>query len=70
MTSQWMLVKAVTVVLLAAASWPLHAQPGKTFGTAGKEKTVLKAGVEAELLRHTGKGFLVSAGIKPAWSSE
>jgi len=58
MTSHWMLVNAVTVVLLAAVSRPLHAQPGKTFGTAGKEKTVLKAGVEAELLRHTGKGFL------------
>ena len=34
------------------------AEAGRSFGTAGKEKRVLKAGVEAELFRHTGKGFL------------
>jgi hypothetical protein len=30
----------------------------RTFGTAGKERQVLKPGVEAELFRHAGKGCL------------
>jgi hypothetical protein len=34
------------------------AEMEKTFGTAGKEERVLKAGVEAELFRYSGKGFL------------
>jgi hypothetical protein len=33
-------------------------QDVRTFGTAGKEKQVLKPGVEAELFRHSGRGCL------------
>ncbi|MFN7997008.1 MAG: DUF2961 domain-containing protein [Bryobacteraceae bacterium] len=43
---------------LVPATSSLNADVGRSFGTAGKEKTVLKAGVEAELFRHAGKGFL------------
>jgi hypothetical protein len=44
---------------LAALAPPVGAAPAaKTFGTAGKEERVLKGGAEAELFRHTGKGFL------------
>ncbi len=42
-------------MLLAA---PLLQAGPATFGTAGKEERVLKAGVEADLFRHAGKGFL------------
>jgi hypothetical protein len=50
-------------VLCAALFWTLlthalYAVSAVTFGTAGKEKTVLKGGVEAELFHYTGKGFL------------
>ena len=50
--------RLLSVLLLSAAALLLHADGGRTFGTAGKEKTVLKPGVEAELFRHRGKGFL------------
>ena len=58
MTSRWILKALPVVLFVAAVARPLQAQLGKTFGTAGKEETVLKAGVEAELFRYTGKGFL------------
>ena len=48
----------LVVLFVAGATHALHADSGRTFGTAGKEERVLKAGVEAELFRHTGKGFL------------
>lgn len=51
-------MKIFPMVLLVAVAYALHAQSGKTFGTAGKEQRVLKAGVEAELFRYAGKGFL------------
>jgi hypothetical protein len=53
-------VKACRIVLsmLALVTSPLQAASGKTFGTAGKEERLLKGGVEADLFRHTGKGFL------------
>jgi hypothetical protein len=43
---------------VSVATHASHAEIGKTFGTADKEERVLKAGVEAELFRYTGKGFL------------
>jgi len=46
------------VVSVALVTHALHAENGRTFGTAGKEERVLKAGVEAELFRYSGKGFL------------
>ena len=46
------------MVLLVVVAHALHAQSASTFGTAGKEQKVLKAGVEAELFRYSGKGFL------------
>lgn len=53
---------AVTLfaILLSLLSSPLArpAEVAHSFGIAGKEKRVLKAGVEAELFRHTGRGFL------------
>jgi D-arabinan exo alpha-(1,3)/(1,5)-arabinofuranosidase (non-reducing end) len=58
-TGRWTVVTAFPLVLsMAVLTHPLHAVSGRTFGTAGKEERVLKAGVEAELFRHTGKGFL------------
>ncbi|HVP49237.1 MAG TPA: hypothetical protein VMT32_21740 [Bryobacteraceae bacterium] len=48
----------LVVLFVAGATHALRADSGRTFGTAGKEERVLKAGVEAELFRHTGKGFL------------
>ena len=46
------------MLLVSAAAQAVHADGAKTFGTAGKEERVLKAGVEAELFRYSGKGFL------------
>lgn len=55
----WTKAKVFLVVLSIAVVTPaLHADSARTIGTAGKEERVLKAGVEAELFRHTGKGFL------------
>lgn len=55
----WTKTKVFLVVLSIAVVTPaLHADSARTIGTAGKEERVLKAGVEAELFRHTGKGFL------------
>src|SRR5581483_4883373 len=43
---------------LVPVTHSLNGDAGRSFGTAGKGKAVLKAGVEAELFRHAGKGFL------------
>ena len=53
-------MKLPAVLVLAAALPALAAGPDapRTFGTAGKERHVLRAGVEAELFRHSGKGCL------------
>lgn len=48
----------IPLLILMALACPLRAAAPRTFGTAGKEQTVLKPGVEAELFRHTGRGFL------------
>ena len=46
-------------VLVCMSLFPLFAHDNvKSFGTAGKEKKVLKDGVETELFRYRGKGFL------------
>ena len=50
-------------VLLTLGAHLLCADGGLTFGTAGKEKLVLKAGVEADLFRYNGKGFLARCGL-------
>ena len=59
------LSKIAVVAAIAVGAWSAgHAMQNSPaaapalFGTAGKEKTVLKAGVEAELFRHTGSGAL------------
>lgn len=52
------LIESTFGVVIALCLPCLHAAGGKTFGTAGKEQHVLKGGEEAELFRHTGKGFL------------
>ena len=57
-STHWKTTKLLCAVLLTVGAYLLHADGGRTFGTAGKEKTVLKAGVEAELFRYSGKGFL------------
>jgi len=57
-TRRYMTVGWLSLVLLSAAAHRLRADSSRTFGTAGKEKAVLKLGVEAELFRHNGKGFL------------
>jgi len=58
-----MRVRFLGLALAALAAGSCLAQPSeiaglRTFGTAGKERQVLKPGVEAELFRHTGKGCL------------
>jgi hypothetical protein len=61
-TARWTTVKVFPLVLyIAMVTHPLHAVSGRTFGTAGKEKRVLKAGVEADLFRYTGKGFVTNS---------
>jgi hypothetical protein len=57
-STRWKTAKLLSAVLLTVGAYLLHADGGRTFGTAGKEKTVLKAGVEAELFSYSGKGFL------------
>jgi hypothetical protein len=63
MTRRWTVLIAflIAVAIQVVGALPLHAarvSGGRTFGTAGKEERPLKGGVEAELFRHTGKGFL------------
>ena len=58
MTNRWKSLGLFPAVLSLMAAQAPQAQPGRTFGTAGKEKTVLKAGVEAELFHYAAKGFL------------
>lgn len=43
------------------------AAPGKTFGTAGKELSVLKHGKEAELFKHDGAGCLTHMWFGGDW---
>src|SRR5215467_14717973 len=55
--SRWTL-RVFPIVMSVSVATHALAEMEKTFGTAGKEERVLKAGVEAELFRYSGKGFL------------
>jgi len=51
-------VLPLVLSIFAVVTPALNAAGARTFGTAGKEQRVLQSGVEAELFRYTGKGFL------------
>ena len=56
---RWKTARIFAVLLcMAVISYSLRAENATSFGVAGKEKTVLKPGVEAELFRHSGRGYL------------